>query len=109
MIQTMLIATVFTMSITLVVLSVNQIKFYKRLKAAENRIWRLEFRENRWKEAARKVINENKEDEFTVFIKDFAVRVLKSEGDLSQQKKEILMESFEMIKIHEEKKKEIEI
>nr|DAS81923.1 MAG TPA: hypothetical protein [Caudoviricetes sp.] len=31
-IQTMLIATVLTMSIALVVLSVNQIKFYKKLK-----------------------------------------------------------------------------
>lgn len=69
----------------------------------------MEFREDRWKEAAKTVINQNKEDEFTIFIKDLAVRALKNEEDLSQQKMEILMEGFEMIKIHEEKKKEIEI
>ena len=109
MIQTMLIATVFTMAIALVVLSVNQIKFYKKLKTLENRIWRMEFRETRWEEAAKTVINQNKEDEFTIFIKDLTKQVLKVDEDLSPQKIGILMESFKMIKIHEEKKKEIEI
>ena len=98
MIQTMLIATVFTMSIALVVLSVNQIKFYKKLKTLENRIRRMEFREDRWKEAAKTVINQNKEDEFTVFIKDLTMRVLKAEEDLSPQKIGILMEGFKMMR-----------
>lgn len=98
MIQTMLIATVFTMSIALVVLSVNQIKFYKKLKTLENRIRRMEFRENGWEEAAKTVINRNKEDEFTIFIKDLTKQVLKSEEDLSPQKIGILVEGLKMMR-----------
>lgn len=98
MIQTMLIATVLTMSIALVVLSVNQIKFYKKLKTLENRIWRMEFREERWKEAAKTVINQNKEDEFTIFIKDLTKQVLKADEDLSPQKIGILMEGFKIMR-----------
>lgn len=97
-IQTMLIATVLTMSIALVVLSVNQIKFYKKLKTLENRIWRMEFREERWKEAAKTVINQNKEDEFTIFIKDLTKQVLKADEDLSPQKIGILMEGFKIMR-----------